>query len=101
MDYLESIRCLGAVARPMNVSMMSFVDREWVWPGNDLKCKASWLQRHEWPPVRAKCSSIAGETCATKVGHGGKMQKMQQDVMSRCRLVYMLSRTSSICLQGI
>ena len=68
---------------------------------NDLKCKASWLQRHEWPPLRAKCSSIAGETCATKVGHGGKMQKMQQDVMSRCRLVYMLSRTSSICLQGI
>ena len=68
---------------------------------NDLKCKARWLQRHEWPPLRAKCSSIAGETCATKVGHGGKMQKMQQDVMSRCRLVYMLSRTSSICLQGI
>jgi hypothetical protein len=64
MDYLESIRCLGAVARPMNVTMMSFVDREWVWPGkdsmdsklegiknevlrNDLKCKARWLQRHE------------------------------------------------------
>jgi len=36
MDYLESIRCLGAVARPMNVSMMSFVDREWVWPGKEF-----------------------------------------------------------------
>lgn len=35
MDYLESICCLGAVARPMNLSMMSFVDREWVWPGKD------------------------------------------------------------------